>query len=287
MKKTRLMIYSAFVLAVVANLCISTINAQDIKKAPEVKTEVKATSVVAEAPAEGAEAPAKKGAGIEFYIQQLIDTGWTGVALGLVAIVGFGFALERGFNMKKARIAPEGLAEAANELWEKGDFKGIEIICDKKPSILADVIKNIVKHKHGAKEDVTNIVSDAASREMRKHLQKAYPMAVAAAISPLIGLFGTVCGMIEAFKGVALASEMADPAQMAGDISFALMTTALGLVIAVPCLVFFHFFKIKATMISLNLEEKASELLIDWFGVQAVEAKEPIAEIEEQSDAAE
>lgn len=127
----------------------------------------------------------------------------------------------------------------------------------------------LADHKDAAHSDVSTLAGDLASRKMRYHLQRAYPLAVVATISPLLGLFGTVYGMIGAFESVALAGEMGDPSIMAGDISFALITTALGLVIAVPALTAYHFFRIRTNMLALGLEEQMSHLVSRWFGIDS------------------
>lgn len=136
-------------------------------------------------------------------------------------------------------------------------------------SVLGQVIVALADHKDAAHSDVSTLAGDLASRKMRYHLQRAYPLAVVATISPLLGLFGTVYGMIGAFESVALAGEMGDPSIMAGDISFALITTALGLVIAVPALTAYHFFRIRTNMLALGLEEQMSHLVSRWFGIDS------------------
>ncbi len=134
------------------------------------------------------------------------------------------------------------------------------------PSALGRVIQSLADHKDASHADVSMIAGDLASREMRYHLLRAYPLAVVATISPLLGLFGTVYGMIGAFESVALAGEMGDPSIMAGDISYALITTALGLVIAVPALAVYHYFRIRTRLFSLKLEEQSGHLISRWFG---------------------
>ena len=200
-------------------------------------------------------------------ISKLKESGKTGLALLLISIVGFSFAFERLFNLKKANIIPAGLAAKSNKLWEAGKFDELKKLAKDKSSTLARIIVLLVDHKDGNHADVANLAGDVASREMRVHLQKAYPLAVVATISPLLGLFGTVYGMIGAFESVALAGKMGDPSIMAGDIAYALITTALGLVIAVPALVFYHFFRVRTNILGLALEEQANHLIIRWFPI--------------------
>lgn len=198
-------------------------------------------------------------------IEKLRGSGKTGVALFLISIVGFSFAFERVFNLRKPKITPTGVAAKADELWKAGDIEGIKTLAGNSQSSLGRVILEIAEHKDAQHSDVSTMAGDVAGREIRYHLQRAYPLAVVATISPLLGLFGTVYGMIGAFESVALAGEMGDPSIMAGDISFALITTALGLVIAVPSLAAYHFFRIRTHMLGLDLEEQLSHLISRWF----------------------
>lgn len=200
-------------------------------------------------------------------ISKLKESGKTGLALLLISIVGFSFAFERLFNLRKSYIIPNGLAAQSNKLWEEGKFEELKNLAKSKPSTLSRVIVLLVDHREGTHADVSNLAGDVASREMRVHLQRAYPLAVVATISPLLGLFGTVYGMIGAFESVSLAGKMGDPSIMAGDIAYALITTAIGLVIAVPALVCYHYFRIRTTILSLALEEQVNHLIIRWFPI--------------------
>ena len=222
----------------------------------------------ADAPA--GEAPPLEDTGTNFALMdKLKESGKTGIALLLISIAGFSFAFERIFNLRRSRIAPEGVAQKADELWKGGDIKGLKTLAGQNSSALGRALLEIVDHRDATHTDVSTMAGDVASREMRLHLQRAYPLAVVATISPLLGLFGTVYGMIGAFESVALAGEMGDPSIMAGDISYALITTAIGLVIAVPTLSAYHFFRIRTNMLALELEEQLSHLISRWFGPKA------------------
>jgi biopolymer transport protein ExbB len=198
-------------------------------------------------------------------LEKLRESGNTGIALLLISVVAFSFAFERVFNLRKSNITPAGLAAKADERWRAGDIDGVKTLAASSSSALGRVILAIAEHQNAGHSDVSVLAGDVAGREMRGHLQRAYPLAVAATISPLLGLFGTVYGMIGAFESVALAGEMGDPSIMAGDISYALITTALGLVIAVPTLAAYHFFRIRTNMLALGLEEQLSHLISRWF----------------------
>ena len=202
------------------------------------------------------------------FIEKVKESGKTGIALLLISIVGFSCAFERLFNLRKGNIVPVGIATKSNSLWKEKKYDDIINLVDANPSTLSRIIKLMVEHKGGGHTDVSNLAGDVASRELRVHLQRAYPLAIVATVGPLLGLFGTVYGMIGAFESVALAGKMGDPSIMASDISFALITTALGLVIAVPALICFHFFKIRTTILGLALEEQVNHLIIRWFPIE-------------------
>lgn len=217
-----------------------------------------------------AAAPAGTGgaadeAGQFSMIRRLEATGKTGLFQLLISIVSLSFALERMFNLRAKNIVPDGLADQARRLWGVGAFAELAGLAEKQPSTLARVIAGLADHRGASAADATAYAGDIAGREMKRHLLRAYPMVVAATLETLLGLFGTVLGMVGAFEAVALAGKMGDPSIMAEDISFALMTTVVGLLVAVPSLAAYHFFRIRTNILALNLEEEASELIADWF----------------------
>jgi len=197
--------------------------------------------------------------------QKLKATGLTGLALLAISIFSLSFALERFYNLRRNKIVPSGLVEKVSKFWQEGQFEKIKTICEKNKSTLGRVIQTLTKHQELTNGEISTLAGDLSSRELKMHLHRAYPLAIAATISPLLGLFGTVYGMIGAFDAVAQAHEMGDPSIMAESISFALMTTAIGLVIAVPSLAAYHYFRTRINILALTLEEKVNELILEWF----------------------
>ena len=123
----------------------------------------------------------------------------------------------------------------------------------------------IVRHRSSGVERVSTIAGDIASRDLKRHLQRAYPLAVVATVAPLLGLFGTVLGMIGAFDKIAIMGELANPAAFGGDIGKALITTGAGLAIAIASLVLYHWFKSRINVYGVDLEEQVSVLITQWF----------------------
>jgi biopolymer transport protein ExbB len=96
---------------------------------------------------------------------------------------------------------------------------------------------------------------------LRQQQQRAYPLAVVATVAPIIGLLGTVVGMIEAFHVIAFSGGLGNPALLAGGISKALVNTAAGLTVALPSLGLHHFFKYRLTAVGLALESQLNRVL--------------------------
>lgn len=119
----------------------------------------------------------------------------------------------------------------------------------------------MLEKRHGPHDAVAGACGDIASRELRQHQQKAYPLAVVATVAPIIGLLGTVVGMVESFHAIAYGGGMGNPALLAGGISKALVCTAAGLTVALAALAAHHFFKHRVIAYGLQLEKTVNGLL--------------------------
>lgn len=193
------------------------------------------------------------------------STGLIGFALFVVSIIGMTYGMERFFNLRQYKIVPNGLKEKAQKLWHEKNYAELLKSPGGHNSTFGRIIYILTKNKHCNTSDLSMLAGDISSRELKIQLQRAYPLAIVATISPLLGLTGTVIGMIGAFDAVAYSSSMGDPSIMAESISYALVTTAMGLVIAVPSLAAYHYFRIRTNSFALLLEERVNELINDWF----------------------
>jgi biopolymer transport protein ExbB len=200
------------------------------------------------------------------------------IALGGLLIGATAFTIERAWMVRRRYFAPRRLIRRIQPLWDKGRFNDVAEICRKDPSILAQVALYIARHYKAPYEILMNGASDIGARELKRQYQKAYPLAVIAMLSPLLGLLGTVIGMIGAFNTVAQVGEMGDASVLAGDIGLALITTAVGLVIAIPTLGIYHFFRQRISMYGNAIEERMDELSQAWL--------RPLQEVEEWKDEA-
>jgi biopolymer transport protein ExbB len=191
--------------------------------------------------------------------------GRTMVFLAAASIVGLASVLERAISLIIAAFSVHGPVRAARELWSEGRFSELEKLARSSRGITARLIHFIVGHREYHVADVSAGVGDLASRYVKRHVRRNYPLAVVATISPLLGLFGTVVGMIEAFEQVNLAGSMGSAEYLSGAISKALITTAGGLLIAMPALFFYHLYKFLTGVLADTLEGKANEMITGWL----------------------
>jgi biopolymer transport protein ExbB len=217
-----------------------------------------------------AQAPASTRPAERIVTRQLFDKIiWDGGPIVwfqlAVSVVGFGFAIERLINLRRSAILPAGLVEQADALWRGGRFEELEAACRARPSTLGNVIGAIAQHRNDSPADVAAIAGEIASPELKLHLQKAYPIVIVATLEPMLGLFGTVWGMMGAFDTVAAAGEVTNPSVLAKDIGVALITTAVGLAVAIPMLALYHAFKSRTHTLAIELERTAAHLIKDWL----------------------
>jgi len=257
---------AAVFLAVLCMLAgVQTAAAQEQSEAHPEEAGKESVAVPVESPASEPAAEEVEQTYFDEFVDKVKKGGTTMIFLLALSIAGIGRILERTVNLRSRTFATPGLAEKANELYQGGKFDELEDLCAKDRSILGRIIHAVADHRDCETADIQNLADDIGSREVRIQMQKAYTLAIIATISPLLGLFGTVIGMIGAFDTVAAVGEMGNASIMAGDIAKALVTTAGGLIVSMPMLASYHWFRTRTQRLAIDLEEDMAELFSTWF----------------------
>ncbi|MCF7730080.1 MAG: MotA/TolQ/ExbB proton channel family protein [Akkermansiaceae bacterium] len=205
---------------------------------------------------------------------QIKAGGWMMYPLYFAGLAAMVIAIQRLLTVRADRMAPVPLRRAVRELSARGGFEEAIRKCDEYPSTLGEALKFILKHRHAGMQIVTQSAGDIAGRDIRGHLSRIYPLSVIASLSPLLGLLGTIIGMVEAFGLVALYGDEGGAAILSDSISKALITTAAGLIIAVPCIAVFYVLKNRIMGFAAVIEVEVEEL------VTLIYLKEPQPEAE-------
>ncbi len=186
--------------------------------------------------------------------------GWLMVPLLLCSIVAMAIIAERFWTLQKKRIAPNGLVLQAWQ-WAKErklDKKKLQGLRDGSPlgRILAAGLVNRQHDREIMKESIED-VGRHVIHELERYLNT---LGTIASIAPLLGLLGTVIGMIQVFA-VITTEGVGDPGVLAGGISQALITTATGLSIAIPSLMFYRYFRGRVDELVLAMEQEALKMV--------------------------
>tara|TARA_B100000212_G_C27268562_1_gene487684 strand:+ start:70 stop:669 length:600 start_codon:yes stop_codon:yes gene_type:complete len=170
------------------------------------------------------------------------------------------FSIERAWFLQKRLICPDGLSNQLRNLIQTQNIDNKQAEEISNLSSLGFLLINCLKYKKLPRENLESKIEEKAA-EVQYSLERNLTMlGTIATISPLIGLLGTVVGMITAFTGLTETSG-ANPDLLAAGISQALITTAFGLLIAVPGLVLHKYFEHKIKYLLINLQKEVSDFI--------------------------
>lgn len=212
---------------------------------------------------------AQDGGGISFIpAGQLIDFFQKGGPmmwlLLIAAILGLTFIIERLWVLMRSKIrTDEFLTKVRAALLKKRSVKQAISVCEEYRGPIAAIMKAGLLKYGTTDEEIEKNIEIAATHELARLERGLAVLASVSNVAPLLGFLGTVTGMINAFDKLAT-SKQVDPSVVAGGISEALITTASGLMIAVPTLVFYNWFSAIISRFVLEMET-ASNLLLETF----------------------
>ena len=170
------------------------------------------------------------------------------------------FSIERSWFLQKRLVCPDGLSNQLKNLIDNKDIDNKQAEEISHLSSLGFLLINCLKYRNLPRENLESKIEEKAA-EVQYGLERNLTMlGTIATISPLIGLLGTVVGMITAFTGLTETSG-ANPDLLAAGISQALITTAFGLLIAVPGLVLHKYFEHKIKYLLINLQKEVSDFI--------------------------
>jgi len=199
------------------------------------------------------------------WFHEMTKGGATGIVLFILAFVMVTIAVERLINLRTGRVVPPDFTKRVLPLWAEGKFDDLQSVCRKNPSTMARMTSFLVEHRALPAELLIQGASDIGIRELLHEQKRSYGLAVIAGLAPLLGLLGTIIGMIESFKLVEIYGDEGGATILAGSISKALITTALGLIIAIPSMALYHWFKYKIQVINKTLDEQMEVLINEWL----------------------
>jgi biopolymer transport protein ExbB len=202
---------------------------------------------------------------VESFVELYVKGGWVMHPILALSILSAVFIIERLFVLRKAKInVNEFLAKLRKALIVNRSIRDAVKVCEQYQGPVASIMKaGLLKHGQ-PREDIEKTIENAALYEMGRLERGLVVIATVANVAPLLGFLGTVWGMIKSFDALAEAG-LSNPGLVAAGISEALITTAAGLVVAIPAQLFYNYIMSRINKFVRDIET-STNMLLETFG---------------------
>ena len=193
-------------------------------------------------------------------LEIILAGGWLMVPILLCSTLSVAIIIERFWTLRRSKVTPKGLNTMVED-WaarHELDARHLEQIKDESP--LGRIYSAALINRKRPREAIKEAVEDTGRHVVHDLERFLNTLGTIAGISPLLGLLGTVVGMIKVFSAIMI-SGVGDANVLAGGISQALITTAAGLTVAIPSYFFYRFFRGMVAEYVISMEEKAISLI--------------------------
>ncbi len=186
--------------------------------------------------------------------------GWMMLPIILCSIAALGISAERLWTLRPARVTPPDLLARVWRWIQDGQLDSQKLKELRATSPLGEILAaGLANSRHG-REIMKECIEEAAARVIHELERYLNALGSIAAVAPLLGLLGTVLGMIEIFSGF-MSTGMANAPVLAGGISKALITTAAGLIVAIPALFVYRYLQRRVDELVVGMEQEAIRLV--------------------------
>jgi biopolymer transport protein ExbB len=210
------------------------------------------------------EAAAGHGGG-KSWLELFEATGIVGYLLVAVSIAGTALVIEHSGSIRRDKIAPPDLVDELEALIEAEQYQEAINLCDDEQGYLSNLIGSALRMRHAGYEEMIGVLEQAAAEETFKLQAKISYLSLLGNVAPLLGLLGTVTGMIQSFQ-VIETLKAPTPKDLAVGVYESLVNTTLGLFIAIIFLVAYFVFKNKVTKMTLSVSLQGVEMLKSMVG---------------------
>jgi biopolymer transport protein ExbB len=182
------------------------------------------------------------------------------VLLFVTSVVGLTFIVERGIALRWRRVVPEAVEAAVESCRAPEDVPALRRVCEQHNSPMSRLLLLTAEHLDWPKTEAVDAVQTRARQEIARLERGLVVLEIIVGIAPLLGLVGTILGMMTAFGNVGKSGQI-DPAELAKGISLILRATLFGLLIAIPSLIFWSYYSKKVESIAIEMESMCDEFL--------------------------
>ncbi len=182
------------------------------------------------------------------------------IPLLLFSVIGLAIVVERLFSLRRTKIMIPEIISVVDSLNNLDDLKLAISICEKNKGAFANIILTGLQNQDLPSEEIRELLTDQGRQEVRSLERGLSTLDTIAGTAPLLGLLGTVLGMIKVFTVISTQGT-GQASSLAGGISVALITTATGLVIGILALLMYNYFSSRAENYILDIEKYTTKLL--------------------------
>lgn len=186
--------------------------------------------------------------------------GWLMLPILLCSVMALAIAVERLWTLRPARIAPKYLVATVWQLVQKNALTAEKLTEIRNSSALGQILASGLNNSRHGREIMKESIEETASKVIHELERFLNPLGTIAAIAPLLGLLGTVVGMIKVFSEIMIQGT-GNANVLAGGISEALITTAAGLTVAIPAVVMHRYFIRRVDFLVIEMEQEAVKLV--------------------------
>lgn len=196
--------------------------------------------------------------------------GWPMIPLLLLAVVALAIVVERFWTLRRKEVMPPGLGAEVRSWAARGQLDPSHIESLRRNSPLGALLAAALDARNRPRDQIRERLEDVGRHLVHRMEKYLNTLGTIAAAGPLLGLLGTVVGMIQMFLGI-LDHGVGDVNQLAGGIGKALVCTAAGMIVAIPALMFHRYFRGRIGGYVIEMEQEATALL------DALDAKTVVA----------
>ena len=200
-------------------------------------------------------------------LDTIVEGGVVGLLIILLSMVSVGFIVEHSMTIRKSVLLPDRVMDELDDLIRAGQIDQAVEVCDEPQNqcLATHVVLAGLERYKGSEfgfAEYKAAVEEAGEDQTGQLYRKTEVLGLIGSIAPMLGLTGTVLGMIKAFNAIAASGGMARPDELAGGIGQALVTTLMGLVVAIPTMVAFSFFRNKIDSIVAEAGKRIEQILM-------------------------
>ncbi len=197
----------------------------------------------------------------DIQLLQLFKGSFTLVIMLFLSVLSITFAIERWWYFRGASAKADDVLGAVRKQMENGKAEAAAAWCQKNPTAVAQVVGYGLVHSGRSRKDLEELMLSKLKEERMKLENNLSILGTLGNISPFIGLFGTVIGIIKAFRDLA-ASGTGGPSVVAQGIAEALVATAAGLIVAIPAAILYNYFMGKLKKQTVEMEVASARLIV-------------------------